>query len=282
MPAKEFGNGFHNDFGRIYQRGFLQLMVGDHPTYEDGDIVSAVNWRYTRHTTCEGLCFARRASDRRPLRLNGTGFLNTSDISRDFFEETHEFRFERVNANQLKKVRLSDNAEIIFTSGQIKADFDGRDVSFDAASFFGRMLRTWGEPNARGKWLFGTDSQNIQYYGGKMNSNHDILDNVWSAVESKLGVLESSVDHAPFSDYKKRLVIAVNDFSDSVMDGLSSPLLDETDPENPVTVKKRKNWVTWRGLRDVVESDVLDKKKLLRLDQIRKHIHQDIVNIKSV
>lgn len=286
MAARDFNSDFNSDFG-FFSQGYLQLAVpipGKNQSFEDGDIMSAVSWRRCRHMMANGVVFTRD-STRRYARLNQeTGFFDTGSVVEDYCLATHALAMVRLNATEGKLVRLSDMAEIPFTTGVPYVQFNGRTVVTHLGPSFERKVRSLQALNGQGQPLFGTNVNNLTMYGGRKDHSHVNIDTVWDAIESKVGVNERDAyaNFRPFSNMKTRLAIAVNNMTDQEASDLSGSLLDETDPDNPIIVKKRKNWVQWRDLQDVIEADVLDKNKLLRLDKIRKHIRQSIVQTKSL
>lgn len=278
-----FSNGFADGFGASQIRGYLALNVGFFPTYEDGDILSAVSWKQRKRHYGEQLCFAREPN-RRIFGLNGHGFVPTTHVLKDWCEATYQFRYERLSATTAKVVRLSDSNEIEFESNTPFTQHDGREVHMDIPLFFQRRLISWQKENAQGIPLFSDDGNEntLICYAGRKSYAETNLDTAWTAIESKLGVFEKDIPPPTFSDHRKRLVISVDDFDDATARDLVSPLVDETDPDNPVTVKKRKNQIEWRGLRDVIEGDVLDKSNEVSIHQIRNHVRSEIVTSKSI
>lgn len=240
--------------------GFLRLNVGFFPKFEDGDIMSAINWRKQRCCYAEQLCFARGKN--RFARANKHGFLNHADVLKDWCDNVYQFRFERLSSSEAKVVRLADMNEIRFTSNKPFEQHDGKIVHMDIAATFARKIRTLRDSNnGRGIPIFcdDGDENSVVYYGGRKDTSHAKLDIIWPQIESKLGVLESSIPNPTFSDKgSKSLLIRVDDFADDA--GLDSPLMDETDPENPVQVKERKHRVDWRALSGVDSRNVLDKR----------------------
>ena len=277
---RHFDSGFNLDFG-AKRKGFLQLVVGDatgDTNYKDGDIKSAVNWRHCRCGVAQGICFAKAvvAGSRQVARLNSDGRYDDTDVAKDYMEATHQFRFERTGDLTGKIVRLSDLDEITFNSNETFVQHDGKAVQLDLKRTVARIIETLVSSGGRGKPLFGTPGLEV-WYGGRKDESHAKLDVVWAAIEAKTAFVENDeVTGATFSSYRKVLTISVDDFDDAESAVLTLPLMDYTDPENSVLVKKRKNWVQWRNLRDVVESDVIDKQKVVRIDNIRKHVRSQI------
>lgn len=270
-------------FGGIHQRGFLQVAVGFQTGYEVGDIHSATNWRRVRHLAAEDICHPRS----RPWTVGA--FMDSTHVAHDYDLKTHEYKFERLNTTQCKLVRLSDMSEIIIDSNVPYVHWDGRTYHMDVGLTFAQAIATMrkkdpqGNYTAQGKWVYGTSPMSCWFYGGKQTHSHAVLDDVWTQIETKTPHLESNVTTQVFSNYRKYLTIAVNDFTDAESGELQSSLVDLTDPDNPITVKERKYKVTdYTTLRDVVQADVQNPSKPLFLHEIRKHVRQNILTLKTL
>ena len=74
------------------------------------------------------------------------------------------------------------------------------------------------------------------------------------------------------------LVESVNGFDLLVGGGEGAPALGDATIQ--ADTAKRAITIPWRGLRDVVEPDVLDKRIEVRIDQIRKHVTDEIIEAK--
>lgn len=52
------------------------------------------------------------------------------------------------------------------------------------------------------------------------------------------------------------LALRVDDFDDAEAGALMAAVMDETDPENPMLVRKRTRRVQWRALRDMTPARI--------------------------
>jgi hypothetical protein len=345
VRVTDFSSGFNDGFGSANARSYLQIVTPvSAGSYDDGDILSAVTYRHVRAERAEGVCARKVKANgvRNFERLNADGLFDPGDVLEDWFEATSEFKFERLNKTEGRITRLSDMNEITFTTKQPFVQHDGKTVQMDMDSFLARRKRSLAGPGGRGKPIFGTPG-NEYWYGGRSSREHANLDVAWLAIENKLQISEAEVaDKAVFSDYRKRLVIAVNDMSDEsaglltkgktdiedatvntvvadgddwtvtlsssasalasasgaklVIEGKEHPILSVNGSQLSVisvsapatgiaTIQaetaKRGNTIQWRGLRDVIEPDVLDRRIEVRIDTIRKHVTQEIVEAKQ-
>ena len=250
----EFGSGFDRGFG-FFGRGFLQLVVGPHPTYEDQDILGACNWRRARHMHAEGI------SCQGPGGYVG----GSQPLWEIWLAKVHQYRFERVSLTEMKRTNLwTLEQEILSNVPNAKGE------AIHLKEYIARRVGSGKMP------LFGTEGAE-RWYGGRTDATHERLDEVWLEIEARTPKRETDYAGSPFGDHRKYLVISVDDFDDETGGQLVEPLVDESDPENPVAAKKRKRHVAWRNLRDVVEADVLDKQKEVRIEMVRKHVRSEIV-----
>ena len=201
--------------------GYLNLIIGRHATYEDGDILSACNRLTIRRMAGWRVC-GERNSDRQFSGLNRDGFLPSTHLLRDWHEAVCECRFERLNRIQAKLIRLSDLREIVVTTGELYTNFRGQTGrQMHVEQFCRRQIATFKKTNAQGKALFSDDGDDnkISLYYGRTDSSHANMDTVWTAIMNKTGRLEADETtyrkEPPFGGHKRgRVVVRVDDFSD--------------------------------------------------------------------
>lgn len=258
--------------------GHLQLIIKPHPTYEDGDVISAMNHLAIRRIAGSRICF-ERISNRQLAGLNGSGFLPNTHLLKDWHEACCQFRLERLNRNQCKQIRLSDMAEITITTGIPHTDLSGKlNRQMNVDLYFKRQLSTFREQNARGKALFSDDGNELKMvmYGGRTDMGSAAMNTVWAAITSKTGRLEADETtykkEPPFGSYqRRRVVIRVDDFTDEEAGVITSSLQDLTDPDNPITVKKRKSWVDWENSLGLSAKEISDSKDDSKDPDLRKN-----------
>jgi hypothetical protein len=228
MHVSGHNDGFNDGFGGTNNKGYLQLVTPlSAGSYEDGDILSAVPWRKVRQERAESLCFAKTIieGNRKVDRLVD-GLYPAGDIAEDYLSTTSQFKYERLNATQNRVTRLSDNDEIVFENNVPFVQHDGKTVSMDMDFFLRRRKAVLNSIGGNGRPIFGTNG-NEYYFGGNSNASNANLDTVWTAIESKTAFLESvECDKAHFSNYRKRLVISVNDMTDEEASLIVSPKED--------------------------------------------------------
>lgn len=109
MPAKGFSTGFSAGFGGSLNVATIALKVGSGSGYEDGDILCCWNRRHIRCVHAQHICHVRTAA------RNGDGLIPLTHHARDWFEHTHEYRFERVSATEVRRTNLATLAEDVFS-----------------------------------------------------------------------------------------------------------------------------------------------------------------------
>jgi len=118
MPnAKAFTNGFSKGFGFNRIGGQMLLIVGPHPTYEDGDVLVAKNRRATRCVHAEHICWRRHPS----TGLKVGGFLGTTEPLLEIMQSNCcQYKWERVSASEIKRTNLWTLGEIVYGSAPIE------------------------------------------------------------------------------------------------------------------------------------------------------------------
>lgn len=206
----------------------LALKIGRGANYDDGDILCAFNLRRIRCTHAQHICH-RRLADMRDL----------NSVARDWYEITHQYRFERVSRTEIKRVTLATMDEVII-DGTPRL-IDGK-MQHMAVEEYVRRRRS----HPRHK-LFGEKGKEF-WYGGRHDFSQPKVDLVWDAIEAKTPNVRTGFNRWPVGrqDLKSHLFLPVTDFDDTEAVRLVAPELDETDPDNPIVLQKRLRQVHWR------------------------------------
>lgn len=101
--------------------------------------------------------------------------------------------------------------------------------------------------------IFGTPAAEF-WHGGRIDTSHAKLDIVWNAIETKTPHREIDFPDWPagVQDLKSHLLLRMNDMADADAEAMIAPDLDLTDPDNPITVRKRARMIPWRSHRELV------------------------------
>jgi hypothetical protein len=259
-------------------------------------------------------------------------------VLRDWYERTHQFRFERVSPTEIEKVTIASGHRelyrnpvwIVSVDGGPKRVIDANEpdakkILRRAAQLAGaeyqerivvvpvhehldgglpklerRMVRPSGETleftieateeetidvrlfirrrkQRPDHYLFGEDGAEV-WYGGRIDMGETAIGRVWDAIEAKT---EHRRTHPVFErwpmgrlDVRSHLPIAVDEFDDAEAEELVSPEIDDTDPENPVTLRSRRNYVIINpslGLSPTDLAKVRDKGVPFDLREVRQY-----------
>jgi hypothetical protein len=206
----------------------LLLKVGVGTNFADGDVLCAFNRRRIRCCHAQHHCHFRKAP------RNDSGLIVVSALARDWFEATHQYRFERVSAEQVKRVVIATSEEELF--GPLP---NARGEHIDVRRFLARRKLN---PLHR---IFGEDGMEY-WYGGRIDMSHTKLDLVWNAIETKTLLREAAYRRWPMGerDLRSHLAIAVDDFDDVAAAALESP---EIDDDGRTVLRKRLHRIDWEA-----------------------------------
>jgi hypothetical protein len=216
----------------------LAIKVGsvsaDPRHYQDGDILAAFNSRAIRCVHAQHICHVKNAGGGRGVPRD------TGHVANDFFAATHQYRFDRVDRTTIRRVLLSDMSEVLIDGTPRR--IDGKSQHMDVELYVQRRL---AHENHK---IFGTEGREF-WYGGRTDLSDAALTTVWTAIEAKTAHREVDFPNWPagIADLKSHLFVPIDNFTDAVASDLVSPELDETDPDDPVTIRKRRRFVDWRA-----------------------------------
>lgn len=207
--------------------------------YDSGDILCAFNRRHIRCCHAQNICHVKRA------KRNASGLILLTEVARDWFEATHQYRFDRLSATEVQRTTLA-TGDIDFFSDKPNEAGEYMDVRL----FIARRKQNTGN------YLFGEDGAEV-WYGGRADMSHGRLDVVWSAIETKTPMREADHWQWPMGrlDIRHHLPIRVNEFDDDVASELVSPDVDG-EGEKQTVVKKRKNRVDWESTLELTVREI--------------------------
>ena len=235
--------------------------------YGDGAVMHANNdvfllWRHTEIIT-----------DHR--KIGGDFFKPTSSMAFKRLSAVSKWKFERVSQTEIRRIFLADMTEEIL-SGTPNAEGHTIDVPLYVA------LR-----KAAGKRAMFGPEESVVWFEGQREITLLMLSTLWTeTITPETGLLEA--DHKqrnhPPHFLKRHFVIAVTDFDNTRRGILESSDWDETDPDNPVLISKRKYKVDWRNLSGVTAgtiADVEDPKIKVEPKKDVTYVETDIVEAKA-
>lgn len=176
--------------------------AGAHPAPQDGDIGDACNMNRIQWLHAHLLTLPQND----PLTVGG---FRSDGLGRQWLEAVSQYRYERVNATQFRRVTLADASEVIL----------GPEVG-DVAEF---VRRRRANPNHR---IYGSDGAEV-WYGGETTKNATTLDDVWARIEGRTANsrTDARFQSWPWSAEERRLnfIVEVNDFTDATMAQYTTP-----------------------------------------------------------
>jgi len=246
----------------------LLLKTDPGSGYEAGDILCAFNARRIRCCHAEQICHYRKAN------RNGSGLIVASEVARDWYEATHQYRFERVSATEIERVTIATgDRERLSDKPNEKGE------AIDVRLYIARRKRQTFCP------LFGEDGQEF-WYGGRIDTSNTKLTLVWNAIQTKTPLRETNFQRWPMGtqELRSHLAIRVNEFDDAEAETLVSSEVDDSNPDEPVVVQKRRHRIDWEtrlSLTAAQRQQVRDKSQSFDLREVRQYTRTSIVTVKA-
>ncbi len=248
----------------------ITIQIGDNPGvlgYEDNDIVQAENdtqllWRNTQIVT-----------DHRALP--GGFFKPTNSLAYRRLRAFSKWMFERISATEIRRTLLSD-----MTSEILSNTPNAKEERIDLPLYMARRM-------AAGKRAMFGDEANAVWFEGTRQVTLDRLTTFWSNyVTPRTGLLAADHRQRNRSDRElsRYLVIVTNDFSNARASAMTEPHYDNTDPDNPVMLAKRRRNIDWRNLPSMEGADItriLDKRQRYSVRRDRVRTETDIVRVRT-
>lgn len=238
----------------------LTLHIGDSPGpsgYRDGDIIHAMNdiQLLGRHS-----CII---TDHR--KIKGGFFKPLTSLAYYRLRAFSRFMFERISTKEIRRTNLvNSNVDILSDV----PNENGHYIHLE--EYIARRKRAGKRP------MFG-DEATCVWFEGTREITMSRMNTLWTNyIIPQTGLFPADYRRREYSasHLRRYLVIVTNDFSNARRAWLESPGMDETDPENPVFVRRRKRYVDWRNIPDMdgtTIDNVLDRRQrvAIRRDLVR-------------
>ena len=169
------------------------VKVNDSASYKDGDVVDAKCLDSINFAHAENICNPRN------FGFNTSGMRDRNTLLEKFLAATRTYKFERVNANDVRRTNLITGEQDILNK---TANSD--DEKINAALFISRRLRN---PNHK---IFGTDGSEVWYGKLRADALSDFILPVWNIIESETDYLRSDHNTWSFTDIEKRHFVCIN------------------------------------------------------------------------
>lgn len=280
---------------------------GPDPKYQDGDIVSVFNNLAVDYVHAQHICFPRpQAIGQRHANKAVNGLISLIGLEHFFCKTIFQMEFECISLLEVRAKDLQTLEEFIdgprgwFTERKLTnwgVSTDGlaqRNRNQVTEYFFD--LRPGGTHmdvpdyvdqarKSNGKLIFGTPGNEI-WYGGEMIRTAATVASIWTEIELKTSLRKSNFTDFPLQagDKKGFLALTVDNFDETERARLIESEFDNTDPDNPILLKKRKQFVDWKNLTGISSSTITrieDKNQIVDLrGQDKKHLRASIVQSK--
>lgn len=213
----------------------LLLKIGTDapdPAYQDGDILFAPNERRMLCCHAEHICHPKLAARTRD------GLRDNNSLARTMLDTVCQYRFERLSHYEVERVNLVTGERELFSD---KPNERGEQIA--VPEFVARRLKYDAHR------IFGVPGREV-WHGGTVDWSLPKVSAVWDAIEVRSALRMANHRHWPFTRQERLsfLPVKTDDFTDAVAETLVASEVDETDPENPVLVRKRRHRVDWEAL----------------------------------
>lgn len=243
--------------------GNLLLISGDHPTYEDGDILCAFNNKRIKQVKAEHICWPRL----RGKKLGGM-VGEAFPLLKVMLEETRQYKFQRVGDTVERTNLITLAQDIITATPNANGEYMDVEMFIKRRKLFGKLP------------IFGADGEEFWFGGDTLTEQKDI-DKLWKKIEEKSRHKEKDNEKWDFTDaeIKQFTPIEVDDFDDIVRESLTASN-DVVEIGKDLKIgKKRNKSVKWRDLVGIDQTKALDKK--LKYDARGSvYLLNDIVKVK--
>ena len=252
----------------------ILLKIRPGSGYVDGDVLCAFTDRHIRCVHAEHICHPQHAGFTR----DG---IRPAGLSERFLDCVYQYRFERLNRTQVKRVETD-------VLGQVIAEDVFGPESIDVAVFVARRLK---HPKHR---IFGKAGREA-WHGGRTDVSLSAVNKSWELIQAHSDHRDRNPcpfcgeDHLLWPmgrlDIRVHLPVQTVGFTDEEAAALVSPVIELDDNGEPIVDEsgspkhkaKRKFKVDWRrellGPLGLIEADVLDPKKPIgREKQLKKKI----------
>ena len=230
---------------------------------ESGDCIAVMNDCMIEHSNAQHIC------NRKNGTRNEQGCLVRGGLEEDYYEATHEFRFERIGG-EVKRTNLWTGQVDTFSKTPTK--IDGKMQHMDVDGYIKRRLL---KDNNK---IFGTAAHAV-WYGGKIKKDISTSTAIWNKIEAKTAHKKVENKKWPFTPIERKhfLAIPVDDFDDKEIERMTEPLYDVDkrtgefaldENGDKVVLKFRRYKFDWKSKLaelKISEADVLDKTKSIDL-----------------
>lgn len=200
--------------------------VGEVSSFEDGDVIVAVNDRRIKDVHAQHIC--------KPAGFNSDGLRADNSLAHKYLLEVRQYYFERVSNTEVRRTNLwTLEQEILGLTPNERGEH------MDVALYLEKRI---GHPK---HLIFGTVGSE-SWFGGRTRATHEKLDKIWTHIESKTALKKNKHTLWPYSDHEMKQFLAVS--VDDMDDDTEADLMSVEFNEDATVQKKRKHRVNWKDL----------------------------------
>ena len=231
----------------------LMLKVQNGTGYKDGDCLHGFTDCRIQCASAQNVLFKKDPTTNNNERADAEGLIPENDASQDFYEQTHQFKFQRTGKNTATVTRLSDNNTISFESNKPFVQHDGKTVQMDIQKWLRKKRDRHRDKNHGGFPMFGTVGHEI-WYGGRTTIDEQRVSNVWTNIENKLQLDRNDYKKWPVGnlDIKHYINIPVATLTERQAAFIEQPaqltLLNDENFLEAVSIAKRSSRVDYHNL----------------------------------
>ena len=185
----------------------INSVSDDHSHCQDGDVVCIFSNSQIHFCHAHMICHPRK------FALNTFGLRDEGTLLQKYMEKTHQYKFTRLNSNELQRLNLLTGEEDTLSSTP-----NAKGEVIDVALFISRRVK-----NNEHK-IFGVSHGNEVWYGKELSRRVMSVDAIWNDIETHSDHLKEDHCRWPFSDREKRAFLPLNctGFKDGVARDASS------------------------------------------------------------
>lgn len=202
------------------------------PKFDNGDPIDAFNKDRIECCHAEHICHVKN------MTRNSDGLIVPDCLLEDFKKNAYQYKFQRISYDMIKRIDLATLEEV--TINGTPMDVDGKMQHMDVPRFIRKRKK---HPlNA----IFGVKGAEY-WYGGKRNVQ---VSTIWDAIEGNTANRRTDKPHWPLMPNELTLFLAIeiDDFTAPEGEDYKAPLLDVSDPENPIRLKERKHNIAYEAI----------------------------------
>lgn len=196
---------------------YIQVKIGSTGTYEDGDIIDIHNSNETLFKQAEQVTHPNKM----PRKANGN--LEEGNLLQDFYEESYQYKFERISANEVRRTKRFN--DVPTEAGVTYEPVNEVSIISNIPNAKGEVLHVDDFVRKNQIIVFG-ETGSEYWYGGVIKTDNATVNNVWDNIETKSPEKRNPVWQFSDTEKKHSAIIKVADMTANEVQELMKPLID--------------------------------------------------------